>query len=159
MLLLSEVSEFVLLIYNFQGLILHIGEHGEQSALSELITALQSDKEQRCVSYISFVTLYVYCLSSTVHAPCISSTLLSHFSHFNILIFYVETGLVCKHPWPLCHKHSKNWMWPVKDLPVCSLTMCTILKRSSKMSFEMFEAFQSLWQTSHRASDPFDAAR
>jgi len=54
-----EVSEFVLLSSNFQGLILHIGEHGVQSVLSELITALQSDKQQRCVSYISFVDLLI----------------------------------------------------------------------------------------------------
>ena len=89
MLLLSEVSDFVSLIYNFQGLILHIGEHGEQSALSELITALQSDKEQRCVSIISFVTLDVYCMSSTVHAPCVSSTLLSHFSRFYLYLYFM----------------------------------------------------------------------
>lgn len=78
-----------MILFNFQGLILHIGEHGEQSALSELITALQSDKEQRCVSIISFVTLDVYCISSTIHAPCVSSTLLSHFSCFYLYLYFM----------------------------------------------------------------------
>ena len=31
----------------FKGLILHIGEHGPQSSLSEVITALQNDHQQR----------------------------------------------------------------------------------------------------------------
>ncbi|KAL9984416.1 hypothetical protein ACROYT_G006704 [Oculina patagonica] len=56
-----------------KGLILQIGEHGTQSALSELITALQSDNQQRFVAVEDILLMLVFLYSMTGGQDCFNS--------------------------------------------------------------------------------------
>lgn len=56
-----------------KGLVLHIGEHGPQSALSEVISALQSDSRQRFVAVEDILLVLVFLYSLTGGQDCFNS--------------------------------------------------------------------------------------